>query len=335
MPSSRVISSEIFSDVWFGSLNDFECLVWIGLFSNCADSQGRILDNTALIRANLFPYRDVALCDIEQLLVRAADNLKVYRYEIKGEHYVQILRWWEYQYPRFAGESRFPPPPGWTDHINTTVRGEKINDNWTTTSQHIEIENAYIEMLESGDEPVTQPDTDSVTAPVTDIRHREPSQTSVTALPVSVTDSVPNSVSVSVPDSPPLPSRLPSQPAPARVPDEAKPAQAKPNEPLKPFAFRKPENIPNEEMTSDKRERLADQISTACHTWREIVKPSALQPDDIATIGLLVRQHKLDSVLNAMIEYRLNGGKANQINRIQAALMGVELPQLADAEIEY
>jgi hypothetical protein len=88
-------------------------------------------------------------------------------------------------------------------------------------------------------------------------------------------------------------------------------------------------------MTSDKRERLADQISTACHTWREIVKPSALQPDDIATIGLLVRQHGLQNTLNTMLDYRENGGKANQINRIQATLMGIELPQLADAEMEY
>ena len=161
MANTRAITSDIWSDEWFGSLDFMQQALWIGLFSKCADMQGRLRDNAMYIRSQLWPYQDVSIESINTALDIFERAHKILRYEAKGSKYLQLLRWWSYQCPRFAGESVFPPPPGWADHIRTSVSGKTIERNWLGTEKHIELERSYgLPVIES----VTDTAIDTVTA---------------------------------------------------------------------------------------------------------------------------------------------------------------------------
>lgn len=162
MASARTITSDIWADEWFGNLTFMQQALWIGLFSKCADMQGRMRDIPTLIRSQVWPYKDVPVEDIEQALAVFDDARKIYRYEVNGKLYIQLLRWWAYQCTKFAGESLYPPPPGWTDHVNTHAGTIEIKRNWTNYKDHAEQEQAYsIPVLE----PNTDASTESNTAP--------------------------------------------------------------------------------------------------------------------------------------------------------------------------
>ncbi len=134
MATRRMIDSAIFADEWFGALNNYERLLWIGLFATCADDQGRLLDNPALLRAALFPYEDVPLESVERALAAFAEAGKIVRYQASRSRLIQIVRWWENQRPRWAQASKWAPPPGWTDRIRTRENGHYIEINWNPSS---------------------------------------------------------------------------------------------------------------------------------------------------------------------------------------------------------
>lgn len=140
MANSRLITSAIWEDEWFGELDFFEQALWIGLFSKCADDQGRLLNNPTLIRAAVFPYKDVPLSDITTLLNEAAASKKAILYEADGKALVQIVRWWQHQKPQWACESKYASPPGWTDRIRTRQGGKYRAINWFDPKEYIEPE---------------------------------------------------------------------------------------------------------------------------------------------------------------------------------------------------
>jgi hypothetical protein len=144
MASARNITSDIWADEWFGSLTFMQQALWIGLFSKCADMQGRMRDIPTLIRSQVWPYQDVPIDDINEALAIFDDAHKLYRYEVNGKLYIQLLRWWAYQCTKFAGESLFPPPPEWIDHVNTHQGTTEIKRNWTNFKDHAAQESTYV-----------------------------------------------------------------------------------------------------------------------------------------------------------------------------------------------
>lgn len=143
MPA-RYIDSDIWADEWFSELSFFEQALWIGLFSKCADNQGRLRDNAALVRSAVFPTRDVPLAEIEAALAKFAEAWRILRYKIDGKPFLQILRWWDHQCPRFATPSEFPAPPGWQDHVKATIRGQVIKVNWANPEEHARLAREWI-----------------------------------------------------------------------------------------------------------------------------------------------------------------------------------------------
>ena len=127
MAEHRAIKSAIWDDTWFGRLSPFEMTVWIGLFSKCADDQGRFQDDAALIRSKLFPFQDVAVSSIEGAL-EAFDG-HVIRYK-KGERIAQLVRWFDNQPMQYAVPSNFPPPDGWVDRYRTNYKKVNVIWNW-------------------------------------------------------------------------------------------------------------------------------------------------------------------------------------------------------------
>ncbi len=129
MAERRAIKSTIWQDEFFGmDLPHLGKLVWIGLFSTCADSQGRMLDNPALICSTLFPYGGATAPEIADCLDSFGD--RTIRYEVDGRKYIQLRKWWENQPQQYAVPSNFPAPPGWKDRVRTCHKKIWVIYNW-------------------------------------------------------------------------------------------------------------------------------------------------------------------------------------------------------------
>lgn len=130
MANSRVIASAIWDDEWFGPLGFFEQALWIGLWSKCADDQGRLLDNAVLMRAAIFPYKDIGADVFNTALEDFERSGRIYRYEADGKRLIQVLHWWEHQPQQWASASKWPAPDGWIDHVRTRANNEYSSANW-------------------------------------------------------------------------------------------------------------------------------------------------------------------------------------------------------------
>jgi len=130
MANRRMISSATWEDEFIGGLTYFQRCLWIGLFSTCADDQGRLIDNAVVIRSRLFPYDDIPASDIEEGLSIYERAGKLIRYSVKGKKYIQLLKWWENQKPQWAARSKHPSPEGWDDRIRTRENDKYISINW-------------------------------------------------------------------------------------------------------------------------------------------------------------------------------------------------------------
>jgi hypothetical protein len=136
MAERRAISSKIWEDEFFGELSILAQLLWIGLFSKCADDQGRLIDNPTVIRSKVFPYKNIPLEEIETRLVEFDKH--IIRYEVAGKKYIQIVKWWENQPMQYAVPSNFPAPPEWVDRYRTCYKGKWIIYNWTKPVDNVD-----------------------------------------------------------------------------------------------------------------------------------------------------------------------------------------------------
>ena len=136
MANSRIITSAIWEDEWFGPLSFFEQALWIGLFSRCADDQGRLLDNPVVIRAAVFPYKDASVDEIDAAVAGFAEAGRVHRYQSDGKALVQITNWWEHQRQQWASASKWLPPEGWQDHVRTRQNNDMLTVNWLGKDQN-------------------------------------------------------------------------------------------------------------------------------------------------------------------------------------------------------
>lgn len=130
MASKRVITSDTWQDEFIGSLSFMQRLLWIGLFSRCADDQGRMIDNPVVIRSTVFPYDDVQITDIESSLAFFEGEGKIIRYSTDRKKIIQITNWWTHQRGQWAMPSKLPAPEGWNDEVRAFIKGEYIEVNW-------------------------------------------------------------------------------------------------------------------------------------------------------------------------------------------------------------
>ena len=137
MAERRAIKSTIWQDEFFGmELSLLGRLVWIGLFSACADSKGRLRDIPELICSTLFPYGGASPQDIADCL--SAFGERVIRYEVDGRKYIQLRKWWENQPMQYAVPSNYPAPEGWRDRIRTNYKGVKLIYSWVGKADTVE-----------------------------------------------------------------------------------------------------------------------------------------------------------------------------------------------------
>jgi len=129
---------DMFEDEFFTSLSIFARLLWIGIFTKLADDQGRLRDNAALIRSNIFPLDDIPLDEIEAAVQSYSTVGRILRYEKDGKKLIQIVNWWKHQKPRWASASKYPAPDGWIDRYRYHGEGNKIlESNWNSIGGYI------------------------------------------------------------------------------------------------------------------------------------------------------------------------------------------------------
>ena len=126
MANRRMIYQDFFEDDYFGMADPLIRLTWIGLITAVADDQGRILDNSSLIKARVFVYdRTINEVMIDNWLNKLNNDGKILRYQVEGKRLIQIVNWWSYQTPAWANYSKYPSPDGWVDRVRCHVSGNR------------------------------------------------------------------------------------------------------------------------------------------------------------------------------------------------------------------
>lgn len=97
MARTRNLKPGFFQNEYLAELDPYARLLFAGLWT-IADREGRLEDRPRKIKAAIFPYEDV---DVDKLLdVLAECNEKfIYAYCINGKSYIQITNWQRHQNP--------------------------------------------------------------------------------------------------------------------------------------------------------------------------------------------------------------------------------------------
>jgi hypothetical protein len=115
MARQRFIWPDIWKDPTFGRLTADEQVFFIGCFS-IADDEGRLNADPAFLRGELFTYKDLTLKRVQAIrdnVVRKCTH--VHLYSVGETDYIALLKWHEYQRPKYAKASKLPDPfpQGW------------------------------------------------------------------------------------------------------------------------------------------------------------------------------------------------------------------------------
>lgn len=111
MARIRTIKPSIFSSLTVCAWPIPVRWTFAGLFTYL-DDHGRGLDETRLIKAELYPLDDqMTAKKIEQHLTLIARDGPLCRYELDGQAYLHVVSWKEHQRVNHPGKSKIPPCP--------------------------------------------------------------------------------------------------------------------------------------------------------------------------------------------------------------------------------
>ena len=110
MARRRMINPTVWAEEPFGALSHRQRLMKLGL-TTMSDDEGRFRANPALIRAQVFPYDDLTLDDVEADLQAVARAGYVMLYERDGQRFGWEVEWNKDQKPSHPSPSELPPPP--------------------------------------------------------------------------------------------------------------------------------------------------------------------------------------------------------------------------------
>lgn len=130
---TRTIEPSIWWDEFFISCSLMEKCLWLGLVSRTADDQGRMTNNPALIRSDIFPADEsITQADIKNAIQKFIDLGKLHSYSVNNKNLLQVTNWWKYQSnASWMSASPLPPPENWIDRIRCHTKGNEIKTvNW-------------------------------------------------------------------------------------------------------------------------------------------------------------------------------------------------------------
>jgi hypothetical protein len=109
MPRIRTYKPSFFRSEDVAALTFRARLTWLGLWPYC-DDEGRMKDNTALIKGDVWPLDDVSVEDIEADLAELAKHGRIVRYVVDGRRYLQVTNWHQHQKIQKPSPSNIPAP---------------------------------------------------------------------------------------------------------------------------------------------------------------------------------------------------------------------------------
>lgn len=134
----RFIHPEIWKDPVFGRLQHIEQVLFVGLFS-IADDEGRLNADPPYLKSEIFAYKDYTNKKVKGIRDAVVEKVpSVHLYHAKGIDLICLLKWHDYQKPKYAKASKlaapflpfaealaeaFPKPsPEFADEVSTTSR---------------------------------------------------------------------------------------------------------------------------------------------------------------------------------------------------------------------
>ena len=116
--SNRLLRDSICVSDTVDKLTWLEEVFFYRLIVNC-DDFGRCDGRAAIIKARLFPLKNITVSDIEKTLSKLSAVGLVYRYVVNDKPYLQLVTWEKYQQIRNK-KSKYPAPE----------EGDAIDDWW-------------------------------------------------------------------------------------------------------------------------------------------------------------------------------------------------------------
>jgi hypothetical protein len=121
----RTIKPGFFTNEELSECDPLARLLFAGLWTE-ADRDGRLEDRPRRLKALILPYDK---CDADTLLGQLERRGFILRYEVAGEKYISIPRWYEHQKPHFKESSRGYPEPPKIQHLQVSrVKSVASND---------------------------------------------------------------------------------------------------------------------------------------------------------------------------------------------------------------
>jgi hypothetical protein len=110
MARQRFIWPDIWKDPVFGRLTAEEQVFFIACFS-LADDEGRLLADTASLRGDMFRFKTHSLGRVKKVRDGVVAKVEsVHLYTAQGQEYIALLKWGDYQRPKYPSPSKIPPP---------------------------------------------------------------------------------------------------------------------------------------------------------------------------------------------------------------------------------
>lgn len=131
MPN-RILKESICSSDTVDELSWFEEVFFYRLIVNC-DDYGRTDARPAILKANLFPLKDITAKNIENALCKLSAVGLVYRYIVNDKPYLQLVTWEKYQQVR-TKKSKYPSPDEGIPYDENAKRDIKCNQKKSNAS---------------------------------------------------------------------------------------------------------------------------------------------------------------------------------------------------------
>ena len=137
----RIVPQSLSTDPRMGRVSLKAALLFPLMWINC-DDQGRISGDPDEIKYATCPNIDhIAKADIPVLLKELEEQGFLKVYTTSKTKATQMLDWWEEQRLQWAYPSRYPPAPGWADHLRYhPTPKEIITENWPPSGQQLAFE---------------------------------------------------------------------------------------------------------------------------------------------------------------------------------------------------
>lgn len=110
MARQRFIWPSLWDDPDLGRLEPAARLLYIACFS-LADDEGRLIGDPVWLKGAAFRYSNMSPKKVQEIRDRLADTCSQFHvYTVRGNDYVAFLNWSDFQKPKYAKESKLPPP---------------------------------------------------------------------------------------------------------------------------------------------------------------------------------------------------------------------------------